>query len=393
MRSLLIRTAGCVCLSLTLPLSALAAAKKQTQELDLTQPFLLLSGDNAKRLQQELDQAAAAGYRVVQAGPRGQGSGSFTGGLLGGVSRSAGVYLVLLERDPTLQSPFQYRVLKWGGVKGLEGEMNEAAAEGFRLLPGTLRYKRFKFGPLGASRTLFGLMEKSPQPTRKWQYLVLERVMTGRLERDIQEAVAKGYEAVHMVEGGGYTVLMRKAFQDDSGPAGQTEPSPPKEYLLLSTSKISTLRKELQEATASGQYAVMDAIVAIGNEYLVMLEEVSSPPPVEYAVLGFNEKEVQEARVQGYEPLAGVVWQKPKESVSDEHPELLLTQERKISDLKRLILEDPQQVPRPGKDRVVLQAKKVRDLQKEICLVASQGYRPATLFLWEKPAAASGSSQ
>ncbi len=275
MKNRLVLVIGVFYLVFVLPI---AASQKKKEELDLTQPYLLLSGKKAKRLQQNLDRAAAADYRIVQTAPRGGGSGGWKPALLGGFHHRAGEYLVLLEKVPAAEQPYQYLVLREGSDKKLERKINEAAAKGFRLLSETLVYDYWTVDIFGGSGTLFGLMEKAPEPMPKLQYRIFERILTGRLQKDIQEAATEGYQVLLMVQGGGYTVVMQRAVESPTEAASAALSTAKKEYLLLSTDRLSTMRRELQEATPSGQYAVVDANQNAGSgEYLVLLEKVATP--------------------------------------------------------------------------------------------------------------------
>ncbi len=349
MKNRLVLVIGVFCLVFVLPI---AASQKKKEELDFTQPYLLLSGKKAKRLQQNLDRAAAAGYRIVQAAPRVGYSGLGPG--LRVFEHWVGEYFVLLEKVPAVEQPYQYLVLREGSDKKLERKINEAAAKGFRLLPGTLVYQ-WTLGIFRGRGTLFGLMEKAPEPMPKLQY----RIMSGKLQEDIQEAATEGYQVLHMIQGGGYTVVIQRAVESPTEAASAALSTAKKEYLLLSTDRLSTMRGELQEATASGQYAVVDASHnTLTEEYLVLLEKVATPPVVDYLLVGSKEKEMEEARAQGYESLASVVWHRPKGVTS---------------------------APVPRGERLVIKGKTIAELRKQILRAAQRGYRPVTIFLWEKP--------
>ncbi len=98
-------------------------------ELDLEERYLLLATKKTSTMQKELDEASAAGYRIV--------SGSPTSG-----SEMA----VILEKVATPPDNYQYMLLATSKTSTMQKELQEAAAEGFRLLPSTMIAKNQMFG-------------------------------------------------------------------------------------------------------------------------------------------------------------------------------------------------------------------------------------------------------
>src|SRR5262245_45485184 len=104
------------CLVIFLP--ALQGA--QDSKIDFTQPYLLLATGRTSTMQQELDQAAAQGYRVA----------------LG--SRAAGGEIGILLEKGKVDQLYRYRLLATSRTSTMQKELSLAAAEGFRILPRTL---------------------------------------------------------------------------------------------------------------------------------------------------------------------------------------------------------------------------------------------------------------
>ena len=83
-------------------------------------PLPLIQLDAVIAAGDELDQAAAMGFRVVMGSPT-----------------SGAELAVLLERSEDGTEPYEYRLLATTRTSTMHKELNEAGSEGFRLLPTT----------------------------------------------------------------------------------------------------------------------------------------------------------------------------------------------------------------------------------------------------------------
>ena len=92
-------------------------------EVEPNQSYLLLSTTRTATMQTELDEAAARGFRIVTGSP------------------TSSEITILLARVTEPPDTYQYRLLATSRVSTLQREIDEAAAQGFRLLPGTLMLK------------------------------------------------------------------------------------------------------------------------------------------------------------------------------------------------------------------------------------------------------------
>ena len=92
----------------------------------------------------------------------------------------------------------------------MQREIDEAASEGFRLLPATMVSKTGFWG----DQEILMIMEKSPNSSRMYQYMLLATVFTSTLHAEMSEAVAYGYEVVGMVSRDEHIVILER-----SGPA------------------------------------------------------------------------------------------------------------------------------------------------------------------------------
>ena len=142
------------------------------------------------------------------------------------------------------------------------------------------------------------------------QYLLLATKKTGTMQKEIREAAEAGYRFQYAMGGGtsfgGSEVVVVKTRPSDA-PEGMAQ----YEYVLLATSKTSTMQKEMREAAESG-YEYRDQTVFPtafgGSEVLVIMErELDNfvPDQHDYLLLATKktktmQKELREAADQGY---------------------------------------------------------------------------------------------
>lgn len=124
----------------------------------------------------------------------------------------------------------------------MQKELNQAAEEGFR------------FGAFMGGSTAFGgnevvaVMTRTPGGSGRFAYKLLATSKTSTMQRELQEAADAGYEykgqSIFESLGGREVVLILERDKDAEPRAW--------EYLLLATSKTSTMQKELTQAGRSG---------------------------------------------------------------------------------------------------------------------------------------------
>ena len=166
-----------------------SCAIAQDSKLDLSQRFLLLATTKTSTMQKELDQAAAAGYRVL-AGSRTRGAEA----------------AIILEKIATPPAVYEYYVLATTRTSTMERELNDQAARGFRLLPRTMTGKDHPI----SGEEIFMVMEKPPGPPQLHKYRLLATSRTGTLQREMAQATADGYEVVGIVSRGEHIVILEK---------------------------------------------------------------------------------------------------------------------------------------------------------------------------------------
>ena len=164
-------------------------ASGEDPKLDLTQRFLLLATTKTSTMQKELAQAAAAGYRV-----------------LAGTRTSGQEAALILEKSAVPPNVYQYFLLATERTSTLEKELNEQAAQGFRLLPSTLTDKDRPFG----GTEILAVMEKAPGSASRYKYRLLATTRNGTMQREMAQTVDDGYVVVGLATRDEHIVILEK---------------------------------------------------------------------------------------------------------------------------------------------------------------------------------------
>lgn len=163
--------------------------KKNDEQKTGTDRYLLLATTKTSTMQKELDDAAAKGFRVVVGSPT-----------------SGSEMAVLLERVAQPPDTYKYRLLATTRTGTMQKELNEAAQEGFRLLPRTMIAKTQLIGGV----EIVVLLERAPNPDKRYQYKLLATTRTSTLQKEVAEAQADGFVLAGMVSRGEHMVIMEK---------------------------------------------------------------------------------------------------------------------------------------------------------------------------------------
>ena len=161
------------------------------------------------------------------------------------------------------EGPRDYKVLATSKTSTMEKEMNAAAEAGY------------VFAAVMGGETAFGgseavvVMQKNPAPTAVL-YKLLASNRTGTMQKEMRAAAYLGFHYVGQTVfspafGGDEVVVIMERDKDN--------PKPTEDYLLVATSKTSTLEKELKEAGGGG-YQVIGMTVgrtALGGSELVAI--------------------------------------------------------------------------------------------------------------------------
>ena len=170
-------------------------ATAQKSELGQSDRFLLLATEKTKTMQKELNEAAAAGYRIKV-----------------GSQTSGSEVMVILQKTPMPAGKYEYLLLATTKSSTLQKEIDKAAASGFRILPRTMTQKRHRFGP----DEILVIMEKAPNGSKHYRYLVLATSKTGTLQKEITQSTDEGFNLVALASRGEHFAIMER--ETDSPP-------------------------------------------------------------------------------------------------------------------------------------------------------------------------------
>lgn len=158
-------------------------------QVEDNQSYLVLSTKRIQTMEKELDKAAANGFRIVYGAP------------------AEGVDMALLLENVRLKGEgnYSYKILATSRPKTMEKELNEMAAQGYRLLPRTIT---FKMGFITGE--LLMIMEHAPASDKKYDYKLAIGEKETKLHKKMDAFIAQGYSPVTMITGGVHIVVMEK---------------------------------------------------------------------------------------------------------------------------------------------------------------------------------------
>ncbi|MGE5358533.1 MAG: hypothetical protein ACM3NQ_05900 [Bacteroidales bacterium] len=283
----------------------LAGGRAQGQNLGpgFGQRYLILATTKAETMQDELRQAAGAGYRVVagwfadEITPK-----KFTGDQ----------HVILLEKVAAPPNTYQYLFLNTVMASSLANEAKEAAARGFRVA----RNVRM------SDKTL--LMEKAPASSNRDDYLFLtHEFVTIRYGKDIQPpaledvkkaSAAQGYTIVGMAcsTSGGeeksdgttkplkvkHTFVAETSLQPDAGGGSENVGD---SRLLMMARPGDDLEEILREHAGKGYRLALASDADCPVAVLVMERAAQPDQRYEYLVVS-GQDQLTEAAAKGFHP-------------------------------------------------------------------------------------------
>jgi hypothetical protein len=172
-------------------------AKGAKLKIEPDQRYLLLATVKTSTMQKELDEAAAQGFRVVTGSPT-----------------STSEWAVLLERVATPAAPYTYRLLATTKIATMRKELNEAAAEGYRLLPRTMTSKDSFL-----SMEVVMLVEKAPNSDARYEYRLYATTSEKKMRAEIEKAEGEGFTLAGMVSRGQHMVIMEREYGKGQNPS------------------------------------------------------------------------------------------------------------------------------------------------------------------------------
>jgi hypothetical protein len=181
--------------TLVLPLILFASVSTVAQgklKIDPENRYLLLSTMKTSTMQKELDEASAQGFRIITAAS----------------SCNQSEMVLFLERVAQPPDTYKYRLLATARTSTMEKELNQAAQEGFRLLPRTITAKE---GFL--SNEIVTVLEQSPKSNKRYEYKLLATSRTSTLQKEVAQTESDGFVLVGLVGRGENMVIMEKEVE------------------------------------------------------------------------------------------------------------------------------------------------------------------------------------
>ena len=113
--------------------------------------------------------------------------------------------VLFLERVTEGPDMYKYKLLATSRTSTMEKELNQTAQEGYRLLPRTITAKE---GFL--SNEIVSVLELTPKATKRYQYRLLATSRTSTLQKEVIQAEGEGFVLVGLVGRGENMVIMEK---------------------------------------------------------------------------------------------------------------------------------------------------------------------------------------
>jgi hypothetical protein len=170
--------------SLPIVLLVLSAPAVATGQETKTQDdrYLLLATERTSTMQQEINDAAARGFRVVATSPK-----------------ESSEVIVVLEQTT---DKYDYRLVATTRTGTLQREISHAAEAGYRIVPRAVT---------GKGDEVVLLMEKGTEVPANVQYQVLSTERTGTLQKEISQASANGYTLVALAGRSEHVAILERA--------------------------------------------------------------------------------------------------------------------------------------------------------------------------------------
>ena len=215
------------------------------------------------------------------------------------------------KSSPTTR--YEYKLLATRRAETMEKEIMEAAGQGYEMR-GLISLLRPGFAAFIGDETT-ALMERPfGESARRYEYKVLSSTREKAIEKELNDAVSAGFTPMEVLLSQdarrGISVLLGPKFAATAILGRQVNGSSPaagREYKFLGTSKVSTMEREINQAAKEGYrlYFCASTLIAL------MYKEpgVSGPAPFEYKLLathktGTMQKELSEHGRLGYKYLA-----------------------------------------------------------------------------------------
>lgn len=175
---------------LFLGMALLLAPVTQAQRVKIEpeQKYVLLATKKTGTMQDELDEVSAKGFRILMGSPT-----------------SGSEMALLLERVAEPPNTFKYKLLATTRTGTMNKELNEAAQEGYRMLPRTMIAKA---GALSVEIVV--ILERDPKQEMRYEYRLLATTLTSTLQKEMLEALRDGFALAGIVSRGEHMIIMEK---------------------------------------------------------------------------------------------------------------------------------------------------------------------------------------
>ncbi len=129
--------------------------------------------------------------------------------IITGSPTSGSEMALILEKIAAPPDVYQYELVATSKTSTMQKELDEAAARGFRLLPSTMISKSQTFGGV----EIVVVLEKEPRSEENYKYLLLATTKTSTLQKEMSEAISQGWKVVGMVSRGEHIVILELGEQ------------------------------------------------------------------------------------------------------------------------------------------------------------------------------------
>ena len=170
-------------------LTAVSATAQNKLKIDPESKYLLLATVKTSTMQKELDEASGQGFRIISSAS----------------SCGQSEMVLFLERVSKAPDTYKYKLLATTRTSTMEKELNQAAREGFRILPRTITAKE---GFL--TNEIVSVLELAPNSTKRYEYRLLATSRTSTLQKEVSQAEGDGFVLVGLVGRGENMVIMEK---------------------------------------------------------------------------------------------------------------------------------------------------------------------------------------
>ncbi len=174
---------------LSVAVATLLLGSAAMAEIDPNKIYLVLSTSKTTTLQKEIDEAAALGFRIVATASRGGGQ------------------VALMKRTASKGEDFGYRVIGTTKIDTMQKELNEAAAAGYCLLPGTMTRRERSFG----LPELVAFVERGSELSRRCEYRVLGTSRTSKMEDELVAVEEEGFILVDIAQASELAAVLERA--------------------------------------------------------------------------------------------------------------------------------------------------------------------------------------